>query len=255
MKCLNCRKNMKDQTRQICAKCETRLNHNLIDLIQLHKEAHYCLQPQKGSNGTNSGEPTLGINLHALDFVAGNGILKTLHEWEKRIRKERQLTAPYLVPFSGSIEAEIKNSIEFHQTHLSWTIMQEWIIPYFFDIAQIHSVGTIAARRRLDPVKRIPCPADQETGEPCGSLIPVKGDDLLESVTCQKCRTQWTPARLIAVAMTDPRLEIWLDPEAIASWIGLSERHVRRLAKHEEVLQRGKLIELQSLIRIRNEIQ
>lgn len=253
MRCVTCHKPVKKETTtMICPRCETRLKHNLEDLIQLHKEAHYCLQPQKGSSGSNSGEPTSGVNLHALDFVSGNRIFNILHEWEKLIRHERKLTLPAFLPKYGSIEEEVKATVHFHVAHLDWSIQQEWVNDYVLEIAELHSFGMTAARRFLDPVKRIPCPTDLDDDKLCSGLIPVKGNDVLETVLCNRCGTTWTAARLIAVAMSDPRLEIWLDAEAISHWVGIGERQVLRIVAKNDVPKKGALIELQSFMKVRD---
>lgn len=256
MKCSACFKSMKTVNGSLlCPRCENRLSDNLKDLIQLHKEAHYCLQPQKGSSNSNSGEPTSGVNLHALDFVAGHRIFNILHEWEKLIRHERKLTLPAFIPTYGNVEEEVKATVLFHLTHLDWSIQQPWIDSYVIEINELHSFGMTAARRFLDPVKRLPCPVDLEDGSICNGLVAIKGNDVLETVQCNKCKTSWSAARLIAVAMSDPRLEIWLDAEAIGEWVGLGERQVLRVVAKNNIPKKGALIELQSFIRAREKLK
>lgn len=251
MKCRICNREERGVS-PLCKGCAVRLSQRLADLPALHQEAHYCLQPQRGGHGTNTGEMTIGVNLSALDFVAGQAILNTLHEWEKVIRADRNLSPVALVPKQPTVEAEVAFTVKFHLSHLDWTLEQEWVDEFAREIADIHSTGMTAARRFLDPVKRIPCPATNEDGTTCNALIPVKGDDLLEPVTCRKCGSQWTPARLIAVATSTPGIEIWLDTEAIANWTGITERQVRNVVSKHRLKRKGQLIDLQEFNRVRS---
>lgn len=246
MNCPLCNRSKKQADATLCRPCSTRCRLRLLELPALHKEAHYCLQPQRGGHGTNSGEPTLGINLSALDFVSGKAIIDCLHSWERVIRAERQLTPPALVPAQPTIEDEIRATVVFHDAHFDWIMSQDWADEYAREIASVNAQGASAAQRHVDPVKRIPCPTDMTEGL-CGFPIPCKGDDLLEPVTCKRCNTDWTPARLIAVAMATPGQQIWLDVEAIATWIALSEKQVRRLLKQFDVPRRGQLFDFVTL--------
>jgi hypothetical protein len=196
---------------------------------------------------------TIGVNLSALDFVAGQTILNTLHEWEKIVREERHLSPVALIPKQPSVEAEVSATVKFHLAHLDWALSQPWVDEFAREVAQVHSTGMTAARRFLDPVKRIPCPADLPDGKGvCNALIPVKGDDLREPVTCRRCKSEWTPARLIAVAMSAPNLNVWLDTEAIANWVGLSERQVRRVSTKHQIPRKGQLINLAEFLNVRS---
>jgi hypothetical protein len=235
----------------LCKGCSVRLRERLADLPSLHKEAHYCLQPQRGGYGTNTGEMTVGVNLSALDFVAGQTILNTLHEWEKVIRAERNLSPVALVPKQPTVEAEVSQTVRFHLSHLDWSLEQEWVDEYAREIAEVHSTGMTAARRFIDPIKRLPCPTTNEDGSTCNALIAVKGDDLFEPLHCRKCESDWTAARLIAVATNTPGIEIWLDTEAIAEWTGITERQVRNVVTKHKLERKGQLIDLQAFNRIR----
>ena len=250
MKCPLCNRPTKDDsTSCLCHSCGIRLRQRIADLPLLQAEAEYCLQPQRGGKGTNSGEQTVGVNIVALDFFIGHQILNILHEWEKVIRHERTLTLPALLP---RYDNEVLQSVRFHLAHLDWTLQQPWADEFAREIASLHSTGMTAARRQLDPVKRIPCPSPLEDGKICNALIPVKGDDLLEAISCRRCKTQWTPARLIAVSLSDPNAEVWLDAEAIGQWTGLSDRQVRRLVKQHRIGKKGQLINFTQLSTVRN---
>jgi len=187
--------------------------------------------------------------MSALDYVIGNSILNCLWEWEKLIRSERKLTPPALLP---RYPDEVSQSVKFHLNHLEWSIDQEWIEHFAREIASIHATGMTAARRFIDPVKRLSCPAEID-GKICNHLITIQGDDLLQQITCTKCATNWTPARMLAVSINEPNTQTWLDAEAIANWVGLSERQVNRIVQKNKIEKRGQLIMLQQFMLIRSE--
>jgi hypothetical protein len=65
---------------------------------------------------------------------------------------------------------------------------------------------------------------------PCGTRLALP-DDLLAYFTCPKCKNQWQAVRLVAVALADETVPVWLDAAAIAGYMGISERQVRRYAQ------------------------
>lgn len=230
----------------LCAKCQNRLHSMLDDLGEFWLGAHDELLPGKSGNGGRSSERTIGLNVAALSFVAGHDILGFLHEWEKLIREERKLTPPALLKKPESLGAEIDDAIKFSQRHLAWSGQQDWIADFVSELRDIHSQGMNAARKFVEKTRRIPCPA--ETGEgACANLLKINADDPLEIFECRKCHSQWTTLRLVAVAMSDKRA-VWLDAEALAKWMGISERHVRRLAQKYKLPKRGELYEAHAMI-------
>lgn len=247
-KCPTCRRKLLDTTNVLCDKCVERLRKNLDDLPQLMAEAGKYLEPQQGGQGTSSGaHPSIGINVNAFDFASGRDILNVLHEWEKIIRTERQLTPPALLPFYNN---PVRMSVRFHLAHLMWTTQQPWADEFAQEISQLHHHGTIAAQKQIDPVRRIPCPAphpDDDTRN-CGAMLGVTDADMTTSIQCRRCKTNWTPARLVAVAMSDPNHEVWLDVESIAAWVGLSERQVRRIVQTKRIPKRGQLVNVNSFL-------
>ena len=230
----------------LCNRCQSRLHQMLDDLGEFWLGAHNELLPGKSGNGGRSSERTIGLNVAALSFIAGHDILGFLHEWEKLIREERKLTPPAMIAKPESLGAEIDDAIKFSQTHLAWSGSQDWISDFETELKDIHSLGMNAARKFVEKTRRIPCPA--ETGEgACANLLKINADDPLEIFQCRKCQSQWTTLRLVAVAMSDKRA-VWLDAEALGKWMGISERHVRRLAQKYKLPKRGELYEAHSII-------
>jgi hypothetical protein len=206
----------------------------------LRDESGKYIQAQQGGHGTNSGEPTIGINVAALDYSSGNDILPIMWEWEKVIREERRLTPPAFVEPQPD---EVAATVEFHLAHLEWSLKQGWVDEYAREVATIHAKGINAARRNVEPVRRISCPSPNPEDESryCNAMLAVEDADLLTPVMCKRCGTQWTPARLVAVAMSDPNREVWLDAESIGRWVGISDQQVRRVCRAGKVSKRGQL--------------
>ena len=74
----------------------------------------------------------------------------------------------------------------------------------------------------------------------------------MDDVTCFSCKQSWTVLRLIALAMSNPNRKFYLDVEAIAAWMGTTERTVYNLIKANKVERRGSLYDLSALIKARN---
>jgi hypothetical protein len=238
MKCANCNRNADEQV--LCKGCAGHLQRSLAELPVQVAEAHKYLAPTKGGHGTNTGEPVIAINVTALDWITGKPITDILWEWEKLIREERRLTPPaYLEPVAD----EVKATVAFHLAHLNWTLEQPWVSDYCDEILALHKQGQVASRSQRDPVRRIACPSPHPDDEAkyCNKMLAVESNDLTESLVCSRCKTHWTPARLVAVAMSDPNRVAWLDIESIAVWVGISERHARRVAHSSNIERKGQL--------------
>ena len=238
MKCSNCNRTADEQT--LCKGCASHLQRCLSDLPIQVKEAHRYLEPSRGGYGKTSAEQSIGINITALDWITGKPVTDILWEWEKLIREERQLTPPaYLPPTTDEVAA----TVAFHLAHLNWTLDQPWVGDYCTEILTLHKQGQIASRSQAEPVRRISCPSPHpsEADKYCNKMLAVESANLMETITCPQCQTNWTPARLVAVAMTDPNRVAWLDIESIAVWVGISDRHARRIAKNYGIERKGQL--------------
>ena len=241
--CLLCNRNT---TGGLCQRCHSRLHRQLDDLVEFWLGAHEELLPGRSGSGGRSSERTIGLNVQALSFIGGHDILNLLHEWEKLIREERDLTRPAFIKKPATLEDEIRQAVTFSQTHLSWSGEQPWIEDFASELRELHSQGMAAARRFVDKVRKIPCPADTSEGI-CNNPLKINPEDPLEIFECRICRSEWTTLRLMAVAMSGSQ-EIWLDAEALAKWMGISERHVRRLAQRHHLPKRGELYEAHAMI-------
>jgi hypothetical protein len=231
----------------ICHKCERRILMQLDDLMEFWKAAHEELLPGRSGNGGSSSERTIGVNVAALSFVAGDDILGMLHEWEKLIREDRKLTPPALIVKKSTLAEEIKDAVDFAKLHLPWSGTQPWIDDFAKELKELHKTGMSAAKAWVSKAKMIPCPAELADGQ-CNQVLKINADDPLAIFGCRKCDTQWTTLRLVAVALSDRTREIWVDSEAIANWVGMSQRNVQRIVKDQKIARRGELINLNAFL-------
>jgi hypothetical protein len=237
----------------LCGKCHRRIFTQLDDLLDLWEAAHHELLPGQGGHGSSSSERTIGLNVLALSFIAGDDILNLLHEWEKYIRAERNLTPPALVKKEPTLAKEIEAAVKFAQAHLEWSGQQSWISDFAKELRDLHSTAVAAARRFVQKVRRIPCPADTAEGLPCGNLLVVQ-EDILAIFECKRCESQWSSYRLIAVALSNPNDKVWLDIEAIASWVGMTERGVRQLVERNGIERKGQLYDFKAILSTRENV-
>ena len=251
MTCSMCNNSV--QLQGLCERCHSKFHQILDDLGELWSASHDELLPGKSGSGGRSSERTIGLNVAALSFVAGNDILGILHSWEVVIRQQRRLTPPAMVPKPESVGAEIVDAIAFAQSHLRWAGEQDWISDYLREVKELHAMGMAAARRFVKKARRINCPATMGDGDYCNNLLKINEDDPLDIFTCKKCATEWSTLRLIAVAMSDPDREIWLDAEAIALYTKIQERQVYRIVKREGIARRGQLYNVKEFLAHKSE--
>lgn len=236
----------------ICSWHQSRLARQLSDLMELWSAAHGELIPGRGGSGGSSNEQSIGINVSALSFIAGTDILGLLHEWEKEIRSERGLTPPALVKRQPGLGDEIKVAVEFALTHLPWSSQQSWIGDFADELGHLHAMGRNAAKVFADKVARIPCPADDRDGLPCGQNIYIKDGDLMAIFSCPKCHSDWTALRLVAVAISAGSAPVLLDPEAIGHLIGMTSQGVVKFAKRHCLDRQGLRYDLREILTARN---
>jgi hypothetical protein len=235
----------------LCFWCDRKMHSQIDDLYVFWKAAHDELLPGKSGSGGRSSERTIGLNVNALSWVAGDDILGFLHEWEKLIREARGLMPPALVPRKPTLEDEIKEAVHFARVHLSWSGRQEWINDFAEELKVIHSMGKSAAKAFSEKVARIPCPCTLGDGSFCGYKLKVNKDDPFASFRCPTCESDWNTLRLIAVALSNTSTPVWLDSEAIAGYVNMTVRNVQQFAKRNSIERRGEMYNLQQFVAIR----
>lgn len=230
-----------------CRICFMKVKSSLVELPDLHFEAQMFITPGRSGSGKASAERSIGVNVAALDFSMATDLLRTLHSWEVIIRADRRLTPPALVPKERTIDAEVQATVDFHCSHLEWSLTQEWAVEFAGEVYGLHAKGRSAAKRFTEQARRIPCPTDD-----CKRFVVIDVENLMDDVTCFTCKQSWTVLRLIALAMSNPNRKFYLDVEAIAAWMGTTERTVYNLIKANKVERRGSLYDLSAIIKARN---
>jgi hypothetical protein len=224
-----------------------KVKSSLVEMPDLHFEAQMFLVPGRSGSGKASAERSIGINVSALDFTLATDLIRILHSWEVIIRSDRGLTPPALVNKEPSIEAEVQATVDFHCSHLEWSLTQEWAVEFAGEVYGLHAKGRSAAKRFSEQARRIPCPTDD-----CKRFVVIDVENLMDDVRCFGCKQSWSVLRLIALAMSNPNRKFYLDVEAIAAWMGTTERTVYNLIKANKVERRGSLYDLSAIIKARN---
>jgi hypothetical protein len=178
-------------------------------------------------------------------------LLAILHSWESMIRSARQLTPPALLKREPTIDAEVQATCDFHLAHLEWTLGQEWVGDFFNEVKELHSKGMAAAKRFIEQPRRIPCPSDDCRKFVVIDVVAVADNGLTKEVSCYGCKQSWSVLRLVTLAMSNPTRRFFLDVEAIALWLGLTQRQVYKIIKANNIAKKGQLYDLAGVIKAR----
>lgn len=242
------------ETGHCCAACATRLGDDLAAIVDLASMAAAWVVPgstgASGARSVPSSRPPLNVEAldPALASVPGHDapLLVLLEEWERMTRQMRGM-APYgPASVARSAVGARTGQGATDPTHATLTAVcaflraqVEWMtttvdFPLEDFAAEIREC--VGALRRWDLDAQhlgtmVRCPTLTDTGE-CGYRL--RYADVHEDVTCRRCGTTRSAMTLAAVAMADGR-EVWLDPEAAASWLGVSERTLHRMAQRGQI--------------------
>ncbi len=243
---MNCNICQRPTDATTCRGCYKSIKGWLTVIPDLQYEAGFYITPGRSGNGAVTAERSIGVNVNALDYSMATELLGILHSWESEIRSARQLTPPALLVKEPTIEAEVDATCTFHIAHLDWTLQQEWAKDFHDEVKEQHSKGMAAAKRFVEQPRRIPCPTDD-----CHKFVVIDAENLMSDVTCFGCRQSWTVLRLVALAMSNPTRKFFLDVEAIALWLGLSQRQVYKIIKANKIERNGQLYDLAGVIQAR----
>jgi hypothetical protein len=184
-----------------------------------------------------------------LDFSMATDLLAILHSWESIVRRDRQLTPPALLTKQPTTDLEVLATCEFHIAHLSWTLTQQWAIDFAGEVWGLHARGRAAAKKFKEQARRIPCPTDD-----CTRFVVIDVEQMSQDVSCFECKQSWSVLRLVALAMSNKNRRFFLDIEAIAAWLQMTQREVYRLIKKFDIEKRGSTYDLQALMKVRQQI-
>jgi hypothetical protein len=254
----------------ICEDCAKATRLRLAQIPVLYLEASAYLEPGRGGSGSSGSERTIGVNLAALGFRQGASVLSLLEEWERTVRvehlgqvelegvereerpqvwnrttqkyedaklTEQEWLNEHPIVRRGSVGERIQGVCEFLLVHAKYLATHPAAGDFTAEVASIHGQGESATRRIAEKVTRIKCPGlvEQWRGEEmkqvtCDQKLTLS-KDYLEMFPCKNCGREWTTLRLVAVALDTPGYSFLLDSEAIAQMLGVTARHVLRIAE------------------------
>lgn len=209
-------------------------------VTQLQEIPEYFLQAKAeitiGSNsGTRSTEISIGCNVAALDFLAGNTILPDLEAIEIDIRHEQGLSAYGLASLirhnpNNPIGGLLDGVCEFLTV---WIPKIEADDKTLLKIKTAHQDARNAARIQTPQAWSIKCCTDD-----CDTLIRITDPNVDQLVTCHKCHHTLTLMRLLLITSSTHN-ELWLDPEAAAQLLGITQGCLRKWARSGKISRRN----------------
>jgi hypothetical protein len=100
-----------------------------------------------------------------------------------------------------------------------------------------------ATKQFIEQPRRIPCPTDE-----CRKFVVIDAENLMDDVSCFGCKQSWSVLRLVALAMSNPNKKFYLDVEAIALWLGITQRQVYKIIRANKIERKGSLYDLASIL-------
>jgi hypothetical protein len=247
---------------QVCRGCATRLVSDLREILRLAADAAVWIAPQQRTTGTDrpvfTSKPPVNVEaispeLALIELLPGDAssavpIVEMLEMWERVIREDHNLLAfgPASAMRAGQGTAPLTGVVEFLSTYVALAVERE-----DFDVVTFadHVRRSVAILRRWDvdldrstTRYRMPCPTMTDDGECSNTLHVTSGED----VYCRSCGRLWDSTRLLAVA--GQNVDIWLDSEAISSYLGIPIRTIQHWGKTGKVQRRGLLYRLADIL-------
>ena len=210
------------------------ITRQLREITDYYEQAHAELTIGTGT-GRRSTEVSIGCNVAALDFLAGNTILPDLEQVEKEVRKLHNLP-PYGVASllrynpddpTGSL---LRGVCDFLLVWLPKTTIDDATL---LKIKTVHAEARNAARVQTPNQWSIRCCTDD-----CDTLIRITDPDVDQLVTCPKCHHTLTLMRLLLITSSTHN-ELWLDPEAAAQLLGVTQGCLRKWARSGKIARRN----------------
>ena len=268
-------------TGHVCRACENALNQDLGQIVEMVALA--AIQPVPMAVAGNGGGPrpvpaskppldVARIDPELIMVLAAKGdassatpLLVLLEEWERMIREERGLSryGPATVSRSGEraalpgTDVTLVGVIGFLRSSVAWMVATpDFAIEQLADQVR----RALATLRQYDPAAinpnawKLPCPGDYDR-DVCGWQLRVEyGADanLHTDVLCPKCKTAWTPLRLLLVALEDERVEVWAYPDTIKDALNIPKPTLIRWANQGHVARRGSLYNVGQAYRLRD---
>ena len=246
-----------------CVDCASWLTTQVADIARLAADAAAWVAPGSSTGGGGHSVPSSRppLNVEALQPELTHigpppapTVLEVLESWERMVRDMRGM-APYgeasaarsraITAREGTLDGlnarsasndtgvTLIGSVAFLGRQVPWMTTTDFPLEDFAD--EIRACVRVLRRFDLnaeDMGTMVKCPTLHEDEGECGYRLYYRDFD--EHVTCRRCGVSRDASTLVAVAMSDGR-DVWLDPEAAAKWLGVSEGHLRRMARRGDL--------------------
>lgn len=228
----------------MCVFCEKRVRRALHDIERFTRLIDSAEQRTTAGSEVRTAEKTLGVNIEALDVIAGNDTLPLLESWEVTIRNTYGLTRYGMVTEDEARADMLHNRIAFLKAWLHVLIHRQFEqLPALHDslVAEAVRLARIAC---VDDHQgwRVECPNDVGASL-CRHRVRVTRSDLQNDaeVVCRGCERVWTARRLVVVSAAANDVDVWVDADTLAHWYGVTKRTLRRWASEGLIERRGRL--------------
>jgi hypothetical protein len=239
-KCVVCGK---DADFMACLACESNMRRQLADIPKFAKLASQRLEPRPG--GQRGTERGFGLSMAALEASCGHDAIAVLECWVRDFRETYGLV-PYGIASEDIPQASLlKDICSFLNTWLAKACEQHLAIDLFAaELRQQWSAMREGAGETPANSWVVACPADVEMMDEddneiktvlCLAPIKIKDADFDAEVTCRSCKQHWKVSRLLYVGASAKTSGVYVDSEAAAHYLGVSERELRRMAKAGKV--------------------
>ena len=236
------------ETGHCCVDCAAWLTTQVAEIARLAADAAAWVTPGSSTGGGGhsvpSSRPPLSVDavdpeLTLIGPPPSPSVLEVLESWERMVRDMRGM-APY-GPASAARASEglyagtsatLVGCVTFLGRQVAWMTTEEFPLEDFAD--EMRSCVRVLRRwdrNAEDMGTMVKCPTVSDEGE-CGYRLQYLAAD--EHVTCRRCGATRDVAQLVYVAMSDGR-DVWLDPEAAAQWLGVSEVTLRRMVRRGDI--------------------
>jgi hypothetical protein len=217
----------------ICHGCLARIDHDLERIAELTRLAALPLSTAATGGDLGQPDPHRAVtDLDRLDAACGHGILTWLEDWIRLIREEAGLQ-PYGVATEGQ-RVTVASSVQWLRSWLLWAAER----PDFpLDDLAAEARTKRRSLEHYDPAgepaptgTRLACPADhaEADGRRCHGRLVYDRERPRDDLTCPRCGTTWTGARLLLLALHDESQTIWAYPADILAVVDIPAATLRQ---------------------------
>lgn len=234
----------------VCDTCVKRMRNRLSELPELYALAAAEYWPAGRSDGGSGPERTIGLRVAALDARSASEATAVLEEWERdwrdllglvgergplvaqRARKAQDWNTSASRDLRG---VTLVGVTKFLLAHLDQAVVKHPAIDEFArELGVLHKAARRAARDEVEPVTVVKCPADRPDGSTCRAELRLVGDE----VTCERCGSDWTRARLLLVAQS-AAVDVWASADQVSLYLNVPAPTLRRWARQGRVRRRS----------------